>query len=169
MLGFQFPVFFFFFLFFYFSFRLMANRAICLEELPAHLLLEILNSGRLQAADLARIEASCRTFRGCQGLIFPSKFASLVEFSAFQLCRSHPMFQALPLTSRSEIFDRCGGKWKLVLRFLQSVEQAFGAVETPTGNVLLLLLCSNCMHILHHTLLTIVYERIPCLLVHFCD
>ncbi|CAN6461826.1 unnamed protein product [Victoria cruziana] len=112
----------------------MANRAICLEELPAHLLLEILNSGRLQAADLARMEASCRTFRGCQGLIFPSKFASLVEFSAFQLCRSHPMFQALPLTSRSEIFDRCGGKWKLVLRFLQSVEQAFGAVETPTGN-----------------------------------
>uniref|UniRef100_A0A0D6QXG2 Uncharacterized protein n=1 Tax=Araucaria cunninghamii TaxID=56994 RepID=A0A0D6QXG2_ARACU len=105
-----------------------------LQELPIHLLQEILSNGQLSAADLARLEASCYTFRASYGFL-PCKFKTMPELAAFQSCLADAMFSAMPLSCRTELLNRCGDNWKLVLRFLQSVRQAFGSVETSKGNV----------------------------------
>ncbi|MQL88628.1 hypothetical protein Taro_021201 [Colocasia esculenta] len=110
------------------------NRCISIEELPLHLIMEILSSGRLGAADLACLETSCRMFRGSHDM-FPHKFRSMVEFAAFTLCRAQPVFASLPPSARRDLLDRCGGNWKKVLRFLQSVEQSSGTVATSAGNM----------------------------------
>ncbi|XP_077241741.1 regulator of chromosome condensation (RCC1) family protein [Tasmannia lanceolata] len=110
------------------------HRSISIEELPSHLILEILNSGRLSAVDLACLEKSCRIFRGSHEM-YPHKFRSMPEFVAFRLCSAHSIFVSLPSDSQKELLDRCGGNWKRVLRFLQSVEQSSGTVETSSGNM----------------------------------
>ncbi|KAH7664381.1 P-loop containing nucleoside triphosphate hydrolase protein [Dioscorea alata] len=110
------------------------NRPLSIEELPSHLVLEILSSGRLAAADLASLEASSRMFRGSNGVL-PKAFLSMVEFAAFHLCESHLIFGSLAPSAQKELLDRCGGNWKKVLRFLQSVEQSSGIVETSAGNM----------------------------------
>ncbi|KAJ7948629.1 Regulator of chromosome condensation (RCC1) family protein [Quillaja saponaria] len=109
-------------------------RAVSIEELPSHLILEILCSGRLSAVDLVCLELTSKTFGGSNGL-YPYKFRSLVDFAAFQLCVSHLSYSRISLNAQRELFDRCGGKWKRVLRFLQSVEQSSQMVETSAGNM----------------------------------
>ncbi|GFZ02130.1 regulator of chromosome condensation (RCC1) family protein [Actinidia rufa] len=109
-------------------------RSTWIEDLPSHLILEILSSGRLSAVDLACLDLTSRTFRGSHGL-FPHKFQSLVDFAAFQLCGSHPIYAPLGPNARNELFNRCSGNWKRVLRFLQSVEQSSDMVETSAGNM----------------------------------
>ena len=89
-----------------------APRAFSMEELPAHLIEEVLTSGRLTAGDLARLEAMCRTLR------------ALLEHAASRLC--------------TRFLERCGGSWKKVLRFLQSVDQSYGTIETSSGEVRIL-------------------------------
>lgn len=118
---------------------LMADRerSFSIEELPSHLILEILTSGRLSAIDLVNLEKTCRTFGGSYG-VFPYKFRSMAEFAAFCFCDTHSIFFSMLPNARKELLERCRGNWKRVLRFLQSVEQAYGIVETSTGNVLLL-------------------------------
>lgn len=108
-------------------------RSISIEDLPSHLILEILSCGRLSSVDLVFLELTCRTFGGSHGL-HPSKFRSLVELAAFQLCSSHPIYSSMSAKLKKEIFDRCGGNWKRLLRFLQSVEQSSNMVETSSGN-----------------------------------
>ncbi|XP_020263681.1 ultraviolet-B receptor UVR8-like [Asparagus officinalis] len=110
------------------------GRTLSIEELPSHLVLEILSSGKLSSLDLACLEMTCRLFRGGRGS-YPNDFRSMVEFAAFHLCEGHEVFAAMPTRLRKELFDRCGGCWKKVLRFLQSVEQSSGTVETSAGNV----------------------------------
>lgn len=112
-------------------------RPVSIEELPSHLILEILSSGRLSALDLVCLELTSRTFAGSHGL-YPHKFRSLIDLVAFQLCVSHSIYSRMESNAQRELFDRCGGKWKRVLRFLQSVEQSSGVVETSAGNVLFL-------------------------------
>ncbi|RWW24840.1 hypothetical protein BHE74_00014016 [Ensete ventricosum] len=110
------------------------SRAFCIEELPAHLILEILSCGRLGAVDLACLETTCRMFNGAHGLL-PDKFRSMVEFAAFHICMTHTIFGSLPQSARTDLLGRCHGNWKKVLRFLQSVEQSSCSVETSAGNV----------------------------------
>lgn len=112
-------------------------RPVSIEELPSHLILEILSSGRLSAIDLACLELTSRTFGGSHGL-YPHKFRSLVDFAAFQLCASHSTYSQMELNTQRELLDRCGGNWKRILRFLQSVEQSSDTVKTSAGNVLFL-------------------------------
>lgn len=114
----------------------MANRywSVSIEELPSHLILEILSSGRLSAVDLVCLELTSRTFGASHGL-YPHKFRSLVDFAVFQLCGSHPIYAALSLNAQKDLFDRCGENWKRVLRFLQSVEQSSYISETSAGNM----------------------------------
>ncbi|CAK9154671.1 unnamed protein product [Ilex paraguariensis] len=107
---------------------------ISIEDLPQHLIFEILTSGRLSAFDLVCLELTSRAFRGSHGL-FPKKFRSLVDFSAYHLCESHPIYAPMHSNSQKELFNRCGGIWKRVLRFLQSVEQSSDIVETSAGNM----------------------------------
>lgn len=109
-------------------------RSVSIEELPAHLIVEILTRGRLSAADLTSLELTSKTFGGSHEL-YPLKFRSLVDFAAFQLCASHCIFGGMSLELQGELFDRCNGNWKRVLRFLQSMEHSSGTVETSAGNV----------------------------------
>nr|XP_011459388.1 PREDICTED: ultraviolet-B receptor UVR8 isoform X1 [Fragaria vesca subsp. vesca] len=108
-------------------------RPVTIEDLPTHLVLEILCSGRLSAVDLLHLETTSRTFGGSQGL-YPHKFRSLVDYTAFQLCVSHSVYAKMEKNAQTVLFDRCGGNWKRILRFLQSVEQSSDMVETSAGN-----------------------------------
>lgn len=110
-------------------------RPFSIEELPSHLVLEILCSGRLSAMDLVSLELTSKAFGGGHGL-YPFKFKSLIDFAAFLLCASHAIYSRMALDSQRELYDRCSGNWKRVLRFLQSVEQSSEMVETSSGNVL---------------------------------
>ncbi|CAK7327594.1 unnamed protein product [Dovyalis caffra] len=109
-------------------------RLVYIEDLPSHLIFEILTTGRLSAADLARLELTSRTFGGSHGL-YPKKFRSLVDFAAYELCVSHRVYSGMGWNAQKELFDRCGGNWKRVLRFLQAVEESSGMVKTSACNM----------------------------------
>ncbi|KAH9615684.1 hypothetical protein KSS87_012950, partial [Heliosperma pusillum] len=87
----------------------------------------------LSAVDLVNVELSSSIFVKCQGL-YPFKFRSLVDMAASQLCISDPVFDSMSADTKKELFDRCGGNWKRVLRFLHSVQQASDTVDTSVGN-----------------------------------
>ncbi|XP_040988459.1 probable E3 ubiquitin-protein ligase HERC4 isoform X2 [Juglans microcarpa x Juglans regia] len=110
------------------------ERSASIKELPSHLILEILTSGRLSAVDLVSLELTSSIFGGNHGL-YPHKFRSLVDFVAFQLCDSNTIYARMAGNAQRELFDRCNGNWKRVLRFLQSVEQSSGMVETSAGKM----------------------------------
>lgn len=109
-------------------------RLVSIEDLPSHLILEILTTGRLSAVDLVCLELTSKTFGGSHGL-YPQKFKSMVDFAAFQLCLSHSVYNGMGWNVQKELFDRCGGNWKRVLRFLQAVEESSSMVETSAGNM----------------------------------
>lgn len=112
-------------------------RLFSIEELPSHLIFEILTSGRLSAVDLAHLELTSKTFGGSHGL-YPQKFRSLVDLAASQLCALHSIYAGMSRNVQIELLNRCNGNWKRVLRFLQSVEHSSDIVETSAGNVLFL-------------------------------
>ena len=118
------------------------NNRFSLEELPLHLIMEIFTSGQLSASDFASAEISSRMFRNSHEM-FPQKFRSMIDFAAFSLCAAHPLFASLSPNSRTDLLDRCHGNWKMVLRFLQSIEQSSGTVTTSSGNVQSRFLYSN--------------------------
>ncbi|XP_031284117.1 PH, RCC1 and FYVE domains-containing protein 1 [Pistacia vera] len=109
-------------------------RSASIEDLPSHLIFEILIRGRLSAVDLVCLELSSKLFGGSHGL-YPHKFRSLVDFAAFQLCASHIIYAGMSWKVQKELFDRCNENWKRVLRFLQSVEHSSDMVETSAGNM----------------------------------
>lgn len=106
-------------------------------DLPSHLILEVLTSGRLSVRDLVCLELTSAMF-GRSHELYPLKFQSLVDFAAFQLCISHSIYSRMGGDSQKQLFDRCQGKWKRILRFLQLVEKSSNIVETSEGNVLFL-------------------------------
>lgn len=111
--------------------------SILCDHIPTHLLIEILTcGGRLSATDLACLELTCKVFRGncCYGSFDPTMFRSLVEFVAFRICCEHRICNNMGLDCREELFGRCGGSWKRVLRFLQAVDQSSGLVQTSSGH-----------------------------------
>jgi hypothetical protein len=101
-------------------------RAFSMDELPGHLIGEVLTSGRLAAADLARLELTCRALR------------PLAEHAASRLCAARTAFAVMGPADRGELLARCGGSWKKVLRFLQSVQQSSDTVDTSSGSVSML-------------------------------
>lgn len=110
------------------------NWLISFEDLPSHLILEVLTSGRLSAVDLLSLELTSKVFGGSHGF-YPLKFRSLADYAASQLCCKHPLYVGMGLTTQKELFANCEGNWKRLLRFLQSVEQSSDMVETSAGNV----------------------------------
>ncbi|XP_022717053.1 ultraviolet-B receptor UVR8-like isoform X2 [Durio zibethinus] len=106
------------------------NRLFSIEDLPSHLILEIITSGkRLSAVDLVSLELTSRTFGGSHG-VYPTKFRSLVDLAAFQLCTANGIYIGMSRSSQRELFERCDRNWKRVLRFLQTVEQSSDMVHT---------------------------------------
>ncbi|MBA0747032.1 hypothetical protein Gogos_009500 [Gossypium gossypioides] len=111
------------------------SRLFSIDDLPSHLILEILTSGkRLSAVDLVSLELTSRTFGGCHG-VYPTKCRSLVDLAAFQLCMTNGIYIGMSRSSQRDIFERCDGNWKRLLRFLQSVEQSSDMVQTSAGNI----------------------------------
>ncbi|XP_071725884.1 ultraviolet-B receptor UVR8 [Rutidosis leptorrhynchoides] len=105
------------------------------DDLPLHLILEILTSGGgLGGVDLVCLELSNKLFGGKHGLVSQNS-KSLAEFAAFQSCGSHPVYVSLSHRAQDELLGRCGGNWKRVLRFLQSVHQSSDVVQTSSGNM----------------------------------
>lgn len=109
-------------------------RSASMEDLPVHLILEILTSGRLGAIDLICLELTSRTFRGTHSLV-PQKFKSLVDYAVFQLCWMHPFYASLHCDAQKELLGRCNDNWKRLLRFLQGLEQSSDTVATSAGNM----------------------------------
>ncbi|CAH9099939.1 unnamed protein product [Cuscuta europaea] len=105
-----------------------------IEDLPEHLVLQILTLGRLNAIDLVSLEMSSRAFRPSHGM-FPKNMMSVVDCAAIQLCGSNIIYTSLPAYAREDLLDRCSGNWKRLLGFLQSVEQSSDMVETSAGNM----------------------------------
>ncbi|CAN1243199.1 Ultraviolet-B receptor UVR8 [Linum perenne] len=114
----------------------MADRysLVSLEDLPSHLILDILTAGRLNAVDLVSLELTSSIF-GRSPCLYPQKFRSLVDFAAFQLCISTTVYRGMELIFQKQLFERCGGNWKRLLRFLQAVEESSGMVDTSAGNM----------------------------------
>lgn len=111
------------------------SRLFSIDDLPSHLILEILTSGkRLSAVDLVSLELTSRTFGGCHD-VCPTKCRSLVDLAAFQLCMTNGIYIGMNCSSQRDIFERCDGNWKRLLRFLQSVEQLSDMVQTSAGNM----------------------------------
>ncbi|KAA3453030.1 putative E3 ubiquitin-protein ligase HERC3 [Gossypium australe] len=111
------------------------SRLFSIDDLPSHLILEILTSGkRLSAIDLVSLELTSRTFGGYHG-VYPTKCRSLVDLAAFQLCMTNGIYVGMSCSSQRDIFERCDGNWKRLLRFLQSVEQSSDMVQTSAGNI----------------------------------
>ncbi|KAK9006067.1 hypothetical protein V6N11_035116 [Hibiscus sabdariffa] len=78
------------------------NRPFSIEDLPSHLILEILTSGkRLTAADLVSLELTSRTFGGNHG-VYPTKFRSLVDLAAFQLCTTNGIYIGMSCSNQRE-------------------------------------------------------------------
>jgi hypothetical protein len=107
---------------------------VTIEDLPSHLILEILTSGRLSTVDFVCLELTSRTFGGSHGL-YPRKIRCLVDFAAYQLCMSNSLYGRMSSNTQKELFDRGDGNWKRILKFLQSVEQSSDMVETSIGNM----------------------------------
>ncbi|MCO5550641.1 hypothetical protein L7F22_004130 [Adiantum nelumboides] len=105
-----------------------------LQDLPPHLLYEILTEGSFSVLDLVHVEATCYAFRSATGLL-PLRFKSIVEIAAVDLCKAHPLYSSLPPSHRKKLLRRCGSSWKMLLRYLQSFDQANGLVLTPKGKV----------------------------------
>ncbi|KAJ7533995.1 hypothetical protein O6H91_13G074600 [Diphasiastrum complanatum] len=111
----------------------MAEDMSPLHKLPPHILQDIITRGNLDAEDFARLEASSYIFKAASGLM-PYRFKSLPELAAFQLCQNDPLFSVMPLPARSKLSKRCEANWKLILRYLHAVQQAWGRATTRKGN-----------------------------------
>ena len=67
------------------------------------------------------LQATCSFFRQ------PANFApdfdlSLSEIAAMDMCQKRAIFKPMTTEQREDLKQRCGGSWKLVLRYLQAGE-----------------------------------------------
>ncbi|XP_019459850.1 PREDICTED: ultraviolet-B receptor UVR8-like [Lupinus angustifolius] len=85
------------------------------------IVLHVLTACNLDPQDLAKLEATCSFFRQ------PANFApdfdlSLSELAALDMCQKRAIFKPISTEQRQHLKQRCGGSWKLVLRFLLAGE-----------------------------------------------
>ncbi|XP_026662702.2 probable E3 ubiquitin-protein ligase HERC1 [Phoenix dactylifera] len=115
------------------------------------MVLHILTSCNFDPQDLARLEASSHVFHfpvlelamllllidlcgwllqaTCSFFKQPANFApdfslSLPELAALDMCLKRTIFKAMVEEEREVLKQRCGGSWKLVLKFLQAAESS---------------------------------------------
>ncbi|XP_039133407.1 ultraviolet-B receptor UVR8 [Dioscorea cayenensis subsp. rotundata] len=85
------------------------------------IVLHVLTACDLEPEDLAHLEATCSFFKQ------PANFApdfelSIAELAALDMCQKRAIFKPLSLEERDVLKQRCGGSWKLVLRYLLAGE-----------------------------------------------
>ncbi|KAK7359049.1 hypothetical protein VNO77_00994 [Canavalia gladiata] len=88
------------------------------------IVLHVLTAFNLYPQDLAKLEASAAT---CSFFRQPANFApdyglSLSEVAALDMCQKRAIFKPMTAEQRQHLKQRCGGSWKLVLRFLLAGE-----------------------------------------------
>ncbi|EEF47590.1 RCC1 and BTB domain-containing protein, putative [Ricinus communis] len=84
------------------------------------IVLHVLTTCNLDPQDLAKLEASAL-------LLQPANFApdyelSISELAALDMCQKRAIFKPMTSEERRDLKQRCGGSWKLVLRFLLAGE-----------------------------------------------
>lgn len=85
------------------------------------IVLHVLTACNLEPQDLAKLEATCSFFR--QPAHFAPDFElSISELAALDMCLKRAIFRPMTLEEREVLKQRCGGSWKLVLRFLLAGE-----------------------------------------------
>ncbi|KAJ1271580.1 hypothetical protein BS78_06G138100 [Paspalum vaginatum] len=91
------------------------------EEIPLaanpSVLLHVLSSYELEPEDLAALEAASKYFRSPANLQ-PDAALPLPELAAFDACCQRAMFRSMKHDDKERLRQRCGGSWKLVLRYL---------------------------------------------------
>jgi hypothetical protein len=90
-----------------------APRAFPIEELPGHLIGEVLTSGGLAAADLAKLEATCRALR------------PLAEYAAPKLCAVRAAFVSLKRDSGHVTTKNVSGVMKKLRGLNEVVSESY--------------------------------------------
>ncbi|KAE9602868.1 hypothetical protein Lal_00049439 [Lupinus albus] len=90
------------------------------------IVLHVLTACNLDPQDLAKLEAST-ILATCSFFRKPANFApdfdlSLSELAALDMCQKRAIFNPISTEQRQHLKQRCGGSWKLVLRFLLAGE-----------------------------------------------
>eukprot|EP01018_Ginkgo_biloba_P039916 Gb_21644 [translate_table: standard] len=88
------------------------------------IVLHVLSECNLDPQDLARLEAACRFFRQPANFS-PDNDLSISELAALDMCQKRAVFKPMTQPEREVLKKRCGGSWKLVLRFLRAGETCF--------------------------------------------
>ncbi|KAG4975383.1 Ultraviolet-B receptor UVR8 [Glycine soja] len=98
------------------------------------IVLHVLTACNLDPQDLAKLEASVIMLCLCELVIAtcsffrqPANFApdsdlSLSELAALDMCQKRAIFKPMTTEQRQDLKLRCGGSWKLVLRYLMAGE-----------------------------------------------
>ncbi|KAL2547151.1 Regulator of chromosome condensation (RCC1) family protein [Forsythia ovata] len=85
------------------------------------IVLHVLTGCNLDPQDLAKLEVTCSFFR--QPAHFaPDYMLSLSELAALDMCQKRAVFKPMTDEQRLALKEKCGGSWKLVLRFLLAGE-----------------------------------------------
>ncbi|KAL8532829.1 hypothetical protein ACS0TY_009150 [Phlomoides rotata] len=93
------------------------------------IVLHFLTGCNLDPHDLAKLEATCSFFKQ------PAHFApdhelSLAELAALDMCQKRAIFKPMTVEQRQDMKQRCGGSWKLVLRYLLAGESCYRREKT---------------------------------------
>ncbi|XP_042007367.1 ultraviolet-B receptor UVR8-like [Salvia splendens] len=81
------------------------------------IVLHFLTACNLDPQDLAKLEVTCSFFR--QPAHFdPDHELSLAELAALDMCQKRAIFKPMTIEQQQCLKQRCGGSWKLVLRYL---------------------------------------------------
>uniref|UniRef100_A0A7N0VHT3 RCC1-like domain-containing protein n=1 Tax=Kalanchoe fedtschenkoi TaxID=63787 RepID=A0A7N0VHT3_KALFE len=83
--------------------------------------LHVLTDYGLDAQTLARLEATCTFFRR-PAQLSPDTELPLSEVAALDMCYKRAIFKPMTTEERQHLKQRCGGSWKLVLRFFLAGE-----------------------------------------------
>ncbi|RWV95504.1 hypothetical protein BHE74_00031615 [Ensete ventricosum] len=107
-----------------------SNSGICLLFMNSSVALHVLSSYGLEPDDLARLEASvlhltatCSFFRQHGGLP-PDERLPLTELAAFDMCRRRVALASMAAPEEEALKQRCGGSYKLLLKYLLAGERA---------------------------------------------
>ncbi|KAL5991221.1 hypothetical protein ACLOJK_012127 [Asimina triloba] len=89
--------------------------------------LHVLTGCNLDPQDLAKLEAMLLLQATCSFFSQPANFApdfdlSIAELAALDMCQKRAIFKQMSQEERAIMKEKCGGSWKLVLRFLLAGE-----------------------------------------------
>ncbi|PKA66099.1 Ultraviolet-B receptor UVR8 [Apostasia shenzhenica] len=103
------------------------------------IVLHVLTSCDLDPKDLAHLEVTCTFFRQPANFL-PDFELSISELAALDLCQKRAVFKSMSIEERNCFKQRCGGSWKLALRYLQAGEaccrrENFQAIAGPGHSI----------------------------------